>query len=58
MSTFFSADGSSDVAITALIAAVVGTAMLFLAAVLTPSTESTAQPVQHVAAVSHPAHAS
>lgn len=58
MSTVFSADGSSDVAITAVIAAVVGTAFLFLATVLTPPSVSPAQPAQHVAVVSHPAHAS
>jgi hypothetical protein len=57
MSTFFSADGSSDVAIAAVIAAVVGTAMLFLATVLAPPTASPAQAAQHVAAVSHHAHA-
>ncbi|HEY4114320.1 MAG TPA: hypothetical protein VGM17_09705 [Rhizomicrobium sp.] len=58
MSTIFSADGSSDVAITAVIAAVVGTAMLFLATVLAPPTANPVQSVQHVAAVSHAAHAS
>jgi hypothetical protein len=57
MSTFFSADGSSDVAIAAVIAAVVGTAMLFLATVLAPPTASPVQAAQHVAAVSHHAHA-
>ena len=58
MSTVFSADGGSNVAITAVIAAVVGTALLFLATVLTPATQATVQPAQHVAAVTHAGHAS
>jgi len=50
------ADVGSNVAITALIAAVIGTALLFLATVLSPAT-----PAQHptnVATVSQPADAS
>ena len=57
MSTSSSADVGSNVALTAVIAAIVGTALFFLATMLTPAAPqlaSAAKPAQHVAAVIHP----
>jgi len=58
MATNSSADTGSNVAIMAVLAALVGTALFFLASVLAPAAPEMvvahAKPAQHVAAVVHP----